>query len=377
LVGLLRSDEPNVDKLLRRGKLDPLRHAAHYEEIVVDDEGREWDVGYPVRVQAVQALARFAPARVAADLSAALDDRAPAVRLAAVEAIGALTVQVAGVPERLLECVISRRPENAEVAARALDVLVEWRTDGGASFLVERMLSPDSPELDDQHLDAFARLLEADPRGSAVRDDITERLLEQLRRSTGDRAVAHAEQLLGSLGSSATEKVLTALDNGAGPAVIRAAGRLGDARAVEPVVRSLESTDPATREAAAEAARTLNHTRAVPALLAATQDDEQAVRDAASAALDRMGTAAVIAGLAAVVNTRGLQGAELDGVVEEELGKAGGHQLEEAHEEPAQRPPAPAAPPAGTALPTPVAPHSPGAGGRRRGGLLDRLFGEY
>lgn len=380
-VGLLRSGAPNVSKLARRGKLDPLRDALRYEEIIADDDGREWDVGFPVRVEAVQALSRFEPAAVAEDLTAVLDDRAPPVRLAAVEAIGGLTTWIAGVPERLVECVASRRPDNAEVAARAVDVLVHWRTSGTAELLVERLLAPDAPELDEQHLEALDRLLEADPRGAPARDALIERVLEQLRRSTDDRADAHAEDILGWVAASARDKVLEALDNGtASPGLVRAAGLLGDARAVDPVVRSLGSTDPQMREAAAEAARALNHTRAVPALLTATQDDEQAVRDAASAALDRMGTAAVIAGLAAVVSARGLlpvQGAELQGIVGEELGEAdGGRALEEAEaDEPAT--PSPESGPAasGGTPPARPAPAYPPAGGRRRGGLIDRLFG--
>src|SRR5438067_1202994 len=64
----------------------------------------------------------------------------------------------------------------------------------------------------------------------------------------------------------------------------------------------MNSPDPDVRASAATAAGKLNHTQAVPALLSATQDQEQAVRDAASQALDRMGTAAVIAGLAALTS---------------------------------------------------------------------------
>lgn len=380
-MGLLGSDAPNVGKLARRGKLDALRDALRYEERVVDDDGLEWDVGFPVRVEAVQALAQFEAAAVAGDLTAALDDRAPPVRLAAVEAIGGLTAWVAGVPERLVECVVSRRPDNAEVAARAVDVLVHRRTSGTAELLVERLLTPDAPELDEDHIEALERLLEMDPRRAPAREAVTERVLEQLRRASDDRADAHAEDILGWLGTSARDKVLEALDNGTGsPGLLRAAGLLGDARAVGPVVRSLESTDPEMREAAAEAARALNHTRAVPALLTATQDDEQAVRDAASAALDRMGTAAVIAGLAAVVSARGLlpvQGSELDGIVGEELSEAdGGRELEEAEvDEPATPSPEPGPAPSAGTPPAHTAPAYPAAGGRRRGGLLDRLFG--
>jgi HEAT repeat protein len=122
-----------------------------------------------------------------------------------------------------------------------------------------------------------------------------------LRNPDGPAVEARAEAVLSHLGPGIADRVLGALGDGATPALVRAAGFLGDARIVEPVIAQLGSRDVEMRRAAAAAAGALNHTRAVPALLTATQDAEQPVRDAASAALNRMGMAAVIAGLAQIV----------------------------------------------------------------------------
>jgi HEAT repeat protein len=387
-----------VAKLKRREKIDGLRDALRYRDIVVDDDGVEWDLGVGVRLEAAEALSHFEAPEVAADLGAALDDPEPDVRLAVIDAVARVRIRVARVREKLLDRVVSREPGNDEVAARALDVLVEWRNYGTVDALVERLLEPAAPELDEKHREALDRLLDSDVRAVPARESVADRLVMELRGdSRGDRTEASAHRILSWLGPAAVEKVLLALDDErAAPALVRAAGRLGDARAVGPVVRGLSHSDAEMREAAAVAARMLNHTRAVPALLTATQDDEQAVRDAASAALDRMGTAAVIAGLAAVVSARGLlgvQGSEIDGLAGEELRDGDGAQeLEEADAGPvADAEPitngneaatteaasaSNAAPAAAPATPTPAAtpPYRP-PGGRRRGGLLDRLLG--
>ena len=409
-VGLLRSSRPKVADLARRGDVNGLRDALRYGEVFQGEDGREWDQGVDVRVEAAAALTRFEPSQVVADLTAALDDRAAPVRLAAVEAIAQLGSRAAGVSEALLDCAVSRRLDNEQVADRALEVLIEWDGTGAARYLTENLLEPDAPALDEQHRDAFERLLETDARGSLARDEVAERLLRELHESSDERSADRAEVMLAWLGGDALERVMEALENGTVvPGIVRAAGLLGDGRAATPVVAALESPDPDIRVAAAEAARELNHTQTVPALLTATQDGDQAVRDAASAALDRMGTAAVIAGLAAVVDARGLlavDGAQLVPVDGEALEDGEAAQIEPVAEAdgapaaggaPGTRPtfvaePAPQqaqpqaaqqaqhypAQPQGAQPAQPqqgLTPAHPYAGGRRRGGLLDRIFG--
>lgn len=388
-----------MERLARRGRIERLREALHYSETFSDEQGREWDAGAHVRVQAIQALAQFEPTVVVGDLLAALDDRAAQVRLAAVEALGAQPTRVAGVLERLLDLIVARRPGNEEVASRALDVVVQWRAYGAAQLLVDRLLDPGSPELDETHREAFEYVLQSDGGGPAATQVVTDRLLDRLAQERPGPAEGRALEVLRWLGPAALDRLLGALaHDGASPGMMRAAGMTGDSRAIEPIVRGLRREDPAMRAAAADAARALNHTRAVPALLAATQDDDQTVRDAASAALDRMGTAAVIAGLAVVVNARGLGPggiASLQQVPLEELDGAHIAQAlaapveEDAEEEksaaieaepagadgPATGPVTDAMTVNGAAAAPRSAPPPKYPDGRRRGGLLDRLLG--
>lgn len=378
---------PNVSRLARRGKLDALREALHYSEPTSFDDGTERDLGTPVRVEAVEALAGFDGTTVAGDLGAALDDPEPDVQLAALRTLDTLGVRADGDVERLVACVVARDRAAADVTAGALKLLVGWRAHGSAELVVERLLDRDAPEPDQGHRASLELLLTTDSRGPSARDAVTDLLIGRLQQREGARAEERAERMFGWLGGSAVDKVIDALEHGtATPALIQAAGQLGDGRAVGPVVRALESPDPEMREASANAARALNHTRAVPALLTATQDDEQAVRDAASAALDRMGTAAVIAGLAAVVSARGLLATSpqpgLEGTVADLLEANGGPELGEgegATEGGANRAAGPEtrAPPTADPRPPapPSAPEHPAPRRRRSGGFLDRLLG--
>ena len=373
------SSKPNVAALARRGKLDRLRAALRYTEPTILSDGSEGDLGVPVRAEAAEALARFDPPMVADDLGAALGDPAPEVRLAAMRALEAGGAGSDGQVNQLVSCVVARDPGAAEVTAGALKLLLAWHAEGTAELLVERLLEPGAPDPDQGHRASLELLRTTDARGEAAREAVADLLIARLQQSEDGETDADTERVFGWLGSTAVEKVLSALANGtATPAIVQAAGRLGDARAVGPVVRGLESPDPQMREASANAARTLNHTRAVPALLTATQDDEQAVRDAASAALDRMGTAAVIAGLAAVVSSRDLlatggQG-DLEGRVEDLLEANGGQELGEGESAAERRPPRQQ--PQSQQQQQPAAQPPPGYPPRRRsGGFLDRLLG--
>jgi hypothetical protein len=305
-VGLLSPRRPDVQKLRRKDNLEGLRAALRYRETFVDEEGGESDAGVEVRVEAAEAMSHFNGPAVADDLAEAVDDSQLEVRLAAVDAISKLGVPTA--VERLVDCVIGRGTASDELQDRALELLTGWRLEGVAEFFVERLFQPDSPPVEDRHVESFDRILAADPRGAAAQPPVAEAVIAVLERSPDERAQAGAEWLLGRLGPPAVEAVLEALSDGrAHPALLRAAGLLGDVRAVEPLVGRLDSADPEIRQAAAVAVGSLSHTAAVPALVDATQDPERSVRDAAIAALDRMGTAAVIVGLVTVFGGPGVR----------------------------------------------------------------------
>jgi HEAT repeat protein len=405
---------PNVTRLARRGKVDDLRAALRYGE-----DGAAPGSAAAVRVEAAEALAGFDGATVAGDLAEALRDPAPEVRLAAIGSLEAVGVQDAEQVDRLTDCVVARGERAPELAARALKLIVASVPEGGAELLADRLLEPSVPEPDEGHRASLDLLLTADSQADVARGAIVDALIWRLEHGADEVAERRAEVLLAWLGETARDRVLHALENGTvSPAVMRAAGRLGDARAIGPVIAGLGDSDSRMREAAAHAARALNHTRAVPALLTATQDDEQAVRDAASDALDRMGTAAVIAGLAAVVDAQGLlQGGGEDGPNGEQLGAHVAQALEEglpadgeavvvpeaqpdgseaaaapeAQPDGSEAAAAPGAQPDGVEAAAPAVPADPGSTREatapapaappaypprpRRGGLLDRLFG--
>ncbi|MEA2474916.1 MAG: hypothetical protein QOE06_2831 [Thermoleophilaceae bacterium] len=378
------SRKPNVARLLRKRRLDGLRDALRYRELATDDDGVAWDVGVVVRVQAAEALSAFPADDVTADLAGALKDPEPAVRVAAIGSLRGLGSPA--VIEPLVDCAIGIPDRHEEPAALALELLTDWRAEGAPEVLVARLLAPDAPPLDESHHQTLDRLLQADPRGPGARDAIADRAVSALRNPPGPTAAGTAEAILGRLGPAVADRVLGPLTDGAvSPGLVRAAGFLGDARIVEPVIAELGSDDPEMRRSAAGAAGALNHTRAVPALLTATQDDEQPVRDAASDALNRMGMAAVIAGLAEIVGreagANALRHAGDTPAVEE-----GGdtqvlpaqlltHTRDAVDSVAAQRP-SPGerteAPAAVTAPPPALPPRQPLI---RRGGLVDRLLG--
>ena len=398
--------KPNVARLKRRGKLDGLREALRYRDVFVDEDGTELDLALDVRVDAAHALANFNGPAVAEDLTEALSDPEPSVRLAALEAISKLGMP-AGV-ERLVELSVARDDEYSLVTERAFELLASYGLEGSAELMAERLVDGSSPPLDHGHRDALLRLVELDPRGETARGTVADRVIAHLREAPEESTAERVETVLGWLGPPVAGRVLAELeDEDDRPELVRAAGLLGDARAIDAIIRGLRSSDPNMRWSAARAAGTLNHTRAVPALLGATQDDEQVVRDAASAALDRMGTAAVLAGLATLMRTEGRalagDGAAafeepLHGEIEDSDRESPEHLLARTREAladangeapaPAEQPtseqpavtaqPAPAPQPQQPQphpqqppYPHPPAPYYP----RRRGGLVERLFG--
>jgi HEAT repeat protein len=358
------------------------QEALHYRDIFVDDDGTELDLGVEVRVEAADALAHFDAPSVVDDLTAALSDPEPAVRLAALEAISKLGMPAA--VERLVELAVARDEEL--VTERAFELLASYGLEGTADLMAERLVDRSSPAPDARHRDELLRLIEMDPRGENARGAVADRAIAHLRDPRDKRTAERVETILGWLGPRVAGRVLAELERDAPrPELVRAAGLLGDARAVDAIIRGLHSDDPDMRWSAATAAGSLNHTRAVPALLGATQDDEQSVRDAASAALDRMGTAAVLAGLATLMQNQGraLAGdgvATLASTVSPEVEAGGGSAAELLQStgraladangagSGAQRAvPPPPAPPA-ERRPVPYQP-------RRRGGLVERLLG--
>jgi HEAT repeat protein len=368
-VRVLLRRRPNVGKLARKGRVFLLREAVRYQERVVDGEGVEWDVGAPVRLEAAQRLATFEGPIVEEGLAEVLADEHRAVRRAAVEAIAERQAPTA--VEQLIDGLVKwTRPEDAETARMALDTLAGWRLDGLADLLAEKLLQSEAPPLEDAQLDAFSRLLAADPDSDAAAAAIASRLIASGQLPSAPDRADRTERLLGRLGPGAIDPLLRAMrGRHARPGAVRALGLLRDGRAVDPLISLLRDPSPPLREAAAEALGNLNDTRAVPGLVACTQDPEQSVRDAASAALERMGPAAVIVAVVTLLQPRN---GELEPSID------GPRALEQAVTQLISRGetadiPAPAQATAAEVPPEPTAPESSGRLATRRSRLLNVL----
>jgi hypothetical protein len=316
-VGALKRGRPNVDRLRSKGDLDGLRAAARYEDIATDRDGVRWDLGIPVRLEAVRALADFYGPPVEEGLAEALYDSDATVRMAAVEGLAELGVPAAA--DQLVDRVVHwAEPPDDAAAERGVEVLESWGAEGLPEKFVDQLLQPGAPQLEPRHANVLERLLAADPRERLASGAVAELLIDFLERPGADDAHARAEAILGWLGPASAEAMLSAfIDEVVSPASVRSVAHVKDARLVEPVIRLLNDPDPEMRHAAAVALKGLNDTRAVPALVSASQDSEQLVRDAASAALDSMGTAAVIVGLGTLLASRtGVSQDEIQAVTE-------------------------------------------------------------
>jgi HEAT repeat protein len=340
-VRLLPRRRPKIEKLRQAGDVDGLRAMLDYRDTQVASDGVLWDMGAPVRADAATALATFDGPVVEEGLTRALSDSHPAVRKAALDAIAGLPRPAA--VDRLLHGVVMWPfPSDYSALEQVIGILVDWAPEGLAEDLVDRLLQPDAPPLDERHEDAFAALLSADPRGEAANTRVAEKLVGELAQPASGARAERAEEMMRWLGATGAEGVLRTLEGErASVPLVRAAAALRDARAVEPLVTLLGTGDADVRAAAASALGRLNDTRAAQALLTATQDPEQDVRDSASEALNGMGMAAVIVVVAGVMRD----------AVREQLARG------EGEAEPAQE--LPAAAPGSNAPPAAPPPHPP------------------
>jgi HEAT repeat protein len=300
-VGFLRRRRPKIAKLKKAGNVEGLQEALSYSDRTSASDGSVLDLGAPTRIAAAKALAEIdePPARDA--LLTGLHDPSPEVRLAVVEAIGGLDTPIDPAPlvDRLAAW---RTPEDQEVAARALDLLADAKLERMAERLVARLLDPETPPLRDGDRDAVNRLLAVDPRGPGAAPALSDSVLALLEEGDQNIGEERAREVLVWLGPAAADGLIKAFEAGRRePVLVEVAGILGDARLLEPLIEILEDDDPLLRALSATALAGLTDTRAVPALLRATQDPEQPVRYAASEALNSGGIAAVIVGVASVV----------------------------------------------------------------------------
>ena len=287
----MRDRRPNIKTLLKREKVDALVAAAYYREPTPNPSGGVSDAGVPVRAEAILALGKLGPTAGRRAVLAGLRDPADPVRCAAVRALHARRDPYALV--RALEWL----PSEGRSRSLALQTVLDLRRLVIPALLVETLIHRRDEEVLGEDEGALVLGLLEDDQTDAT-GDVVELLVGALGHERGI-VIDRAMDLLVLLAPASTDAVVEQLR--AGPAAAEAAyvlGRIGDPQTVDVLVESLAHSNPLVRAESAAALAELRDPSAVSPLLRATQDPEHAVRRQAAMALERVGTAAVIAGIA-------------------------------------------------------------------------------
>jgi len=297
-MGLLRNGKPNVKALARRGDTEGLIDAVFYQDQAGAWAGDPSALGAPVREEAVRALAAVGPDEGRLAVIDALNDSSDLVRSAAV-----LVLAGWGEALPLAEAVAWLPTGHGHSRRLALRALESVARPGTASALAQALVhAVDEEPLRPSDARLLVELLDGEERPEAV-EEVVQILLAALgdeREAVGDRAADLLTQL-----APASLRAVTGALNGE-PAQPRAAsvlGRIGDLCAFEPLVDALDHPDPRMRSESCLALGELRDPRAAEPLLRATGDPDPAVRASAGAALDRMGAAAVVVGISALIRS--------------------------------------------------------------------------
>jgi len=255
------------------------------------------DVHAWTRKAAIAGLAEIGPCEGVPAAVEALEHSSDRVRCAAVRALWhwAGAVQLAdavsclppGSPSRALALAAIANLDEPKTAAVLARSLVHGRT--------QEALSHDEVEL-------VLRLCRAGPESPAS-DDVVDVLTEGLEDES-DEVAGRAEDFLLRLGQDAAPALIAVAELSPAPSrAVGVLGQIGGTLALEPLIRAVEHADSRTREEACVALGELRDPVSVEALLRATRDPEHSVRVEAAAALDRIGTAAVVASLSAILTS--------------------------------------------------------------------------
>ncbi len=295
-MGLLRNGKPNVKALARREDTEGLIDAAYFQDRAGSWAGDPSALGAPVREEAVRALAAVGPDEGRLAVVDALKDPSDSVRSAAVVVLAGW-----GEARPLAEAVAWLPSDHGRSRRLALLALQRLALPGSASVLAQALVhAVDEEPLRRSDMQLVVKLLQAEERPSAVEEvvEITVAALGEEREAVADRAA----ELLVELAPASVGAVTCALSGE--PVRPRAAfvlGRIGDTCALEPLVDALEHPDPRLRSESCLALGELRDPSVAEPLLRATGDPDPSVRASAAAALDRMGTAAVMFGIAALI----------------------------------------------------------------------------
>jgi HEAT repeat protein len=247
-----------------------------------------------VRTEAILALGELGADAGQEAVELALRDPADRVRCAAVRVLYAR--KNSGVLVQALRWLPADKGRSRAFALRAVLGLQESLT---PAALADALINSEHDELlneDDEPL--IQALLEG--KGEEA-DELIQLLVSSLadeRALVADRA----GELLLRLAPASAEALVAELRTG--PAAAEAAyvlSRMANPQTLDALVEALGHADPRVRAESAAALAELQDPVAVKPLLGATHDADHGVRAQAGRALDRLGTAAVIVGVAALL----------------------------------------------------------------------------
>ena len=284
--------KPNIKSLVRREDIDGLLEAASYQDLTQNSAEAVIDLGIPVRTDAIVALGTIAPERGHKAIAAGIHDPADRVRCAAVRVLHALREGSV-----LADALRWLPPDQGHSRKLAMQAIIDLRNSVSPSAVAAALVHHEDDDLlGEQDAQLIEALLEKEG------PDATDAVLQLLVRALGDNrgiVVDRAAEVLVRLAPQSIETLVRELRMGSNAAdAAYVLGRIGDPETLDALVKALRHRDSRVRAESAAAMGELRDPAAVTPLLRATQDPEHTVRRQASMALDRMGTAAVIEGVA-------------------------------------------------------------------------------
>jgi HEAT repeat protein len=294
-MGLL-GRKPSVESLARNEDVEGLVEASSYRELVRKSPESVSDLGVPVRTEAILALGELGADEGQEAVAIALRDPADRVRCAAVRVLYAR--RNAGVLVQALRWLPVGKGQSRTFAVRAV---LGLRGSLPRASLADALIHNENEELLNEDDEPLIQALLEDEAEAEDEDELIELLVSSL---ADERAIVadRAGELLLRLAPASTEAVVAELRTG--PAAAEAAyvlSRMADPETLDALVDALGHGDSRVRAESAAALAQLQDPAAVKPLLAATHDRDHSVRIQASRALDRLGTAAVIVGVAALL----------------------------------------------------------------------------
>jgi HEAT repeat protein len=287
--------KPNIKSLARRKDVDGLVTATSYRDVKPSSPGKMTDFGTPVRAGAILALGALGPDCGTRAVEDGLRDPADHVRCAAVRVLHARQESI--VLARALGWLPTERGNSRKLAVQAL---LELRGSVSTSVLANVLVHREDDELLGEP-DAQLIMTLLGGEEWQAKHEVIKLLVQALGEESGI-ASDRAAELLVRLAPESIEDLVAELRTGSAPAdAVYVLGRIGDPSTRDALVEALGHRDARVRAEGAAALAELEDPEAVKPLLQATRDPEHCVRVQASIALDRLGTTAVIVGVAALL----------------------------------------------------------------------------